>query len=198
MENSLDLSVYLSDPLFVFALASEEAEQFIQYNPLIVGLGKINAAIGLSKSLQKRRPGIIINLGSAGSGRFARGEVVCCNRFVQRDMDVRGLGYQLYETPFSGEGTMLEYGLAVEGLPQGICGTGDSFEMQHLTEDYDVVDMEAYPLALIAKQENIPFLCLKYITDGADETAGADWTEEVHKAAMAFRKLFGMAPVTPQ
>ncbi|MBN8784045.1 MAG: nucleosidase [Sphingobacteriales bacterium SCN 48-20] len=198
MGNSLDLSVYLNDPLFVFALASEEAEQFIQYNPLIVGVGKVNAAIGLSKYLHQHRPGIIINLGSAGSSRFARGEVVCCNRFIQRDMDVRGLGFQLYETPFSDHGPLLEYGLSIEALPQGICGTGDSFEMQHLTEDYDVVDMEAYPLAYIAKQENIPFLCLKYITDGADETAGADWTEEVHKAAMVFRKLFGVATVTPQ
>ncbi|MDF2385382.1 hypothetical protein JMG10_28210 [Nostoc ellipsosporum NOK] len=183
------------NPLFVFALASEEAEQFVQYEPLIVGVGKVNAAIGLSNYLHQRRPGVIINLGSAGSSRFARGEVVCCNRFIQRDMDVRGLGFQLYETPFSDHGTVLEYGLVIPGLPQGTCGTGDSFEMQHLTNDYDVVDMEAYPLAFIAQQQNIPFLCLKYITDGADETAGDDWTVEVHKAAMAFRGLFAALTV---
>ena len=48
--------------------------------------------------------------------------------------------------------------------------------------------MEAYPLALIAKQENIPFLCLKYISDGADGTAATDWPEMVKLAGSALKK----------
>lgn len=198
MENEADISSLLKNPLFVFALASEEAEEFIHHGPLIVGVGKINAAIGLTKYLQQQRPGIIINLGSAGSSRFGKGDVVCCTRFIQRDMDVRGLGFQLYETPFSEDGPVLQYGVRMPDLPEGTCGTGDSFEMQHVTADYDVVDMEAFPLAYIARQEGIPFLCLKYITDGADESAGTDWNEEVHRAAKAFRRLFDQWMQGPQ
>ncbi len=178
-------------PLLVFALDSEAAGEFDQYHPLIVGIGKVNAAYHLARYLQSNRPRLIVNLGSAGSHSFPRGEVVCCTQFIQRDMDVRGLGFRLYETPLSGQEPVLEYGLSVPGLPQGICGTGDSFEMDHKTDDYNVIDMEAYPLAMIAQKEGIPFLCLKYISDGADGNAAEDWQVQVHHAAVAFKKIIG-------
>ena len=179
----------LQDALFVFALQAEAAEEFADCNTLITGIGKVSATYALAKQIAKEKPKLIINLGSAGSNVFARGEVVCCTQFIQRDMDVRGLGFQLYETPLSGVDPLLQYGLQIEGLPHAVCGTGDNFEMSHTATDYNVVDMEAYPLALIAMQENIPFLCLKYISDGANGDAADDWNELVHKAAVAFRKL---------
>ena len=61
--------------------------------------------------------------------------------------------------------------------------------MKHTESIYNVVDMESYALAVIAMKENIPFLCLKYISDGADGSAADDWNELVHKAAVAFREL---------
>ncbi|MEJ8841989.1 hypothetical protein WG954_06290 [Lacibacter sp. H375] len=88
---------------------------------------------------------------------------------------------------------MFEYGLRIDGLPKGICGTGDSFEINHAVTEYSVVDMEAYSLALITYKENTPLLCLKYISDGADGSAADDWNELVHNAARAFRLLlFGV------
>ncbi|WP_153798914.1 5'-methylthioadenosine/S-adenosylhomocysteine nucleosidase family protein [Foetidibacter luteolus] len=176
-------------PLFVFALSSEAAGEFEEFNSLIVGIGKVNAAYHLTKAIQELRPGIIINLGSAGSNSFKRGQVICCTSFIQRDMDVRGLGFKKYETPLSGVAPVLQYGLTIDGFEQGICGTGDSFEMAHSASDYNIIDMEAYPLALIAMKEQIPFLCLKYISDGADGMAADDWAVQVHNAAAAFKKI---------
>lgn len=175
--------------LFVFALESEAAGHFDEYAKLIVGIGKVNAAYELTKAIQQSRPSLIVNLGSAGSNSFKKGEVVCCTKFIQRDMDVRGLGFEKFETPLSGVPTVLKYGLKLKGLPEGICGTGDSFEMNHAATEYTVIDMEAYPLALIAMKENIPFLCLKYISDGADDAAAEDWTVQVHHAASAFKEI---------
>ncbi|MGN6532169.1 MAG: 5'-methylthioadenosine/S-adenosylhomocysteine nucleosidase family protein [Ginsengibacter sp.] len=175
--------------LFSFALASEAAGVFEGYNTLITGIGKVNAAYEMSKAIQYKRPSLIVNLGSAGSNEFQKGDVVCCTRFVQRDMDVRGLGYAQYETPLSGLPPVLEYGLAMDGLPESICGTGDTFEMAHAAELYNVIDMEAYALALIASKEQIPFLCLKYISDGADDNAAEDWTVLVHRAAEAYGNI---------
>ncbi|MDJ1484009.1 hypothetical protein QNI16_26165 [Cytophagaceae bacterium YF14B1] len=175
--------------LFTFALDSEAAEVFDGYTKVITGIGKVNATYELTKAIQKNRPELIINLGSAGSSQFQKGEVICCTHFVQRDMDVRGLGFQKYETPFSDLPPILAYGLEMEGLEKGICGTGDNFEMGHLATDYNVVDMEAYALAMVAQKENIPFLCLKYISDGANENAADDWTVQVHKAAVAYGKI---------
>jgi adenosylhomocysteine nucleosidase len=185
----LDHKLSLQDALFVFALQAEAAEEFTDCNTLITGIGKVNATYALTKQIAKEKPKLIVNLGSAGSNVFAKGEVVCCTSFIQRDMDVRGLGFQLYETPFSEIDPVLQYGIELDGLHKAICGTGDNFEMSHTATEYNVVDMEAYPLALIAMQENIPFLCLKYISDGANGDAADDWNELVHKAAVAFRGL---------
>ncbi len=184
-----EYSFPVENVLFSFALAAEAAEVFEGYNSLITGIGKINAAYELTKAIQNKRPSLVVNLGSAGSNYFQRGEVVYCTKFVQRDMDVRGLGYELYETPLSGLPPLLEYGLAMEGIREGVCGTGDNFEMGHAVTAYNIVDMEAYALAMITMKENIPFLCLKYISDGADDNAAEDWTIQVHKAAVAYGEL---------
>lgn len=184
-----EYSFPVENVLFSFALASEAAEVFEGYNSLITGIGKVNAAYELTKAIQYKRPSLVVNLGSAGSNYFQRGEVVCCTKFVQRDMDVRGLGYELYETPLSGLPPVLEYGLAMEGIREGVCGTGDNFEMGHAVTAYNIVDMEAYALAMITMKENIPFLCLKYISDGADDNAAEDWTVQVHKAAVTYGEL---------
>lgn len=184
-----NLKYSLENVLFVFALEMEAGEVFQGKNVLFTGIGKVNAAYELTKAIHQNKPDLIVNLGSAGSSQFSKGDVVCCTQFVQRDMDVRGLGYELYETPFSGVPSIFEYGLPMESLPAGICGTGDNFEMGHSETKYDVVDMEAFALATIAMKEEIPFLCLKYISDGADDNAADDWTVLVHKASLAFGEI---------
>lgn len=179
----------LPDSLFLFALESEAGDHFNDHNKLITGIGKVAATYALTKAIHTQKPKLIVNLGSAGSNFFKRGTVVCCTQFIQRDMDVRPLGFELYETPLSGLPPVLKYGLTMDGLPVGICGTGDHFDTNHTTTAYNLVDMEAYALALVAMQENIPFLCLKYISDGADGSAAEDWTVQVHRAAEAFAQL---------
>ena len=190
MKSKFPLHNFSTDKvLFVFALESEAAGEFTGYNTLITGIGKVSATYALTKHLLQTKPSLVVNLGSAGSSQFKRGEVICCSKFIQRDMDVRGLGFQQYETPFSNLPVLLEYGMTLPGLPQGICGSGDTFEMRHLCDDYNVIDMEGYALALTAMKENIPFLCLKYISDGADGLAADDWSVNVHKAAKAFKEV---------
>lgn len=94
-------SLLNSNPLFVFALPSEAANEFGQSYVLITGIGKVNAAFHLAKHISQKQTFSYCKLGSAGSKRFTRGEVVCCAGFIQRDMDVRGLGFQQYEiAPF--------------------------------------------------------------------------------------------------
>ncbi|MFL9483887.1 hypothetical protein ACI6Q2_14005 [Chitinophagaceae bacterium LWZ2-11] len=177
------------NPLYIFALEAEAIGEFDNVHPFFIGIGKVNAAFHLTKRIITNKPSIIVNLGSAGSNKFKRGEVVCCTRFIQRDMDVTPLGFAKYETPFSGQEAIVSYGIKVDGLQEGTCGSGDNFEVGHVSSDYDVIDMEAFPLAWIARQENIPFVCLKYISDGADGQAAEDWSVEVHNAAVALRKV---------
>lgn len=186
---NIDHEYPLEDILFVFALEYEAKEMFNHTQKLITGIGKLSAALSLTKAIQKKKPKLIVNLGSAGGFGFKKGDVICCTKFIQRDMDVRELGFKKFETPLSNIPVVLENGLVIENLPTGTCGTGDSFETNHINTEYNVIDMEAYALALIAWQENIPFVSLKYISDDANSDAADDWNVQVHLAAEAFKNI---------
>lgn len=178
----------MSDPVLVFAMAEESQDVFGDYAVLHTGIGKVNAAYGLTRYLQENRPGLVINMGTAGSRKHAGGSIVNPVSFVQRDMDVTVLGFEKFKTPFSNDPVSIEYGETVEGLPQGVCGTGDNFDASEAAGAFDVVDMEAYALALICQREGLPFLCLKYVSDGADDEADKDWNVALHDTAEKLRQ----------
>ncbi len=178
-------------PLLVFALEQESQGLFADYEVLYTGVGKVNAAYALTKRISVRRPGLVVNLGTAGSSSFKTGEIVYCTRFIQRDMDASPLGFEKWATPFSDCPATLEYGLSVPGVKAATCGTGDCFDIAHTcSHAYDLVDMEAYTLAYICWREQLPFICLKYISDGADEKASTDWEPALKKAAESLRSIF--------
>ena len=176
-------------PLFVYALEKEVGPTVKKFHYVACGIGKVNAAVSLFEAIHQHQPDVIINLGSAGSNQFNQGDLVCCTQFYQRDMDLTGLGYAPFETPFIADGLRLDYGVALTNLPTSVCGTGDSFEMTLADKPFAVVDMEAYALARVAKLHALPFVCIKYISDGANEEAATDWEEQVHLAAQAFEQL---------
>ncbi len=161
---------------------------------LYCGVGKVNAAIALTQALSRYAQageGLprVVNFGSAGSRCHAAGTLVACHEFVQRDMDVRGLGFELGVTPYDEAPPRLTFE-PVFSLPAAVCGSGDSFATTGVDLDCAVVDMEAYALAKVCWHENARFACAKYITDGADHTAADDWQRNVHRAADDFLQLF--------
>ncbi|MEO6599935.1 MAG: 5'-nucleosidase [Polyangiaceae bacterium] len=162
---------------------------------LYTGLGKVNAALCLARKLATLRaqgtlPPLVVNFGTAGSRTFATGSVVACREFVQRDMDVTGLGFALGETPFETVPAKLSFPSVFSGLAEGVCGTGDRFETGLAGLACDVIDMEAYALAKACLAENLPFACAKFISDGADESAANDWQASLPTAAAAFMALY--------
>lgn len=172
------------NPLLVFAMEQESQDVFGGYDVLHTQIGKVNATYALTGFfLSKGRPDIVVNLGTAGSRKHGGGQIVNPTCFVQRDMDVRPLGFELGQTPFSNDPVELEYGRRLETFQGGKCGTGDNFDVSDAALAYDVVDMEAYALALICAREDIPFLCLKYISDGADGDAHEDFNQALLRAA---------------
>jgi len=71
-----------------------------------------------------------------------------------------------------------------------LCGSGDSFQTGVAKLHCDVIDMEAYALAKVCYLEDARFGCAKYITDGADGSAAADWERNLPQAAAAFWQLY--------
>ncbi len=162
---------------------------------LYCGVGKVNAAIALTKELsryahQGHEMPLVVNFGSAGSRSFASGALVACQEFVQRDMDVSGLGFALGVTPYDEAPASLLFDPVFTHLPSAVCGSGDSFAMVDIEVDCAVIDMEAYALAKVCWHENARFACAKYVTDGADHAAADDWQRNVHMAAGQFLQLF--------
>jgi adenosylhomocysteine nucleosidase len=162
---------------------------------LYTGLGKVNAAYRLARRLADERARgvrpLVLNLGTAGSRRHATGSLVACRRFVQRDMDVTGLGFALGHTPFEDDvPAALEFPAVFGELLHATCGSGDRFEAHAGALEFEVVDMEAYALAKVCLFEGMPFACAKFITDGADGSAGSDWESNLPVAACEFVKLY--------
>jgi len=162
---------------------------------LYCGVGKVNAAIALTKELsryahQGEEMPLVVNFGSAGSRCFAPGTLVACQEFVQRDMDVSGLGFALGITPYDEAPSALTFEPVFTHLPSAVCGSGDSFATADIEVDCAVIDMEAYALAKVCWRENARFACVKYVTDGADHAAADDWQRNVHVAAEEFLQLF--------
>lgn len=185
------------DVLLTIALEIEAQGVFgAEDSVLFTGLGKVNAAYRLTRKLAElRQRGIerplVLNLGTAGSRRFSTGSVVACRRFVQRDMDVSGLGFPIGATPFDGDvPAELEFPEVFAGLPHGVCGTGDRFEAHDRNLPWDVIDMEAYAFAKVCWLEKLPFACAKFISDGADGSAAGDWEASLPHAAREFRALY--------
>ncbi|WP_415323826.1 5'-methylthioadenosine nucleosidase [Candidatus Pelagibacter sp. Uisw_127] len=147
------------------------------------GVGKINATYNTLRLIYLHKPEIIINYGTAGADNTKIKGIIECTKFYQRDMDVRGLDFELGETPFD---KIKEIITSKDGYS---CGTGDSFVNKKIDMEVDVVDMEAYAIAKVCKLENIQFRCFKYISDNADENADNDWGKNLAKGATAFASL---------
>ena len=167
--------------LIVVALEDELPTQLVAgWNVLYTGVGKVNAAIAATEAVLETRPIHLINYGTAGALNPSITGLNRVNHIVQRDMDVRPLGFELGHTPFDTTGHI------DLGGPGVSLGTGDHFVTTPPELVTDIVDMEAYALAKVARLFSIHFQCWKYISDNANDDAADHWAENVAKGARAF------------
>ena len=184
-----------NDILFVVAMKDETGDFFKDLDLIYVGVGKVNAAYFLTKELTERKlknklPKYVVNFGSVGSKKFRKGQLIACNKFIQRDMDASIFNYKLGETPAEKDIPMIiEFPKFINDLEYGICGSGDNFATTESTiKEVEVSDMEAYALAKVCYLEKIPMICIKYITDGLNEEGGNDWNKKIVDAPHAFNE----------
>jgi adenosylhomocysteine nucleosidase len=191
------------DILIVCALKVETQGQLDNYfdderQILYTGVGKVNATIKLTQRLHSSHlhympimPKLVINYGTAGSRKIKKKTLVDCTKFIQRDMDVTGLGFMKGETPFEQDPPFIIQQQNIEFNPIGrnaTCGTGDNFAEDKSQYYGEVVDMEAYALAKVCYLYDVPFISFKYITDGADEQAHEDWEANLADGIKVFKE----------
>jgi len=165
---------------------------------IYTGVGKVNATGQLTERLHSSHlkflplmPKLVINYGTAGSRKLPIGELVDCTKFIQRDMDVTGLGFMKHQTPFEQEvPIILDYD-HVQFNPIGKklrCGTGDNFVQDNMDTYSDVYDMEAYALAKVCFVYDVDFISFKYITDNANERSPKDWEDNCSDGIIEFKE----------
>lgn len=150
------------------------------------GIGKLNAAIQLFEAILFYKPDLVINYGTAGAVSKQSG-LLKVDTFVQRDMDVRGLGVPRGVTPFMDEALPEANGI--------VLASGDSFvtdselHLEGLDIAIDLIDMEAFALLKVCQHHDTAFECYKYVTDNTDDDASNDWQENVAKGAELFEVM---------
>ena len=180
--------------LIVCALEVETQGQLDDYDVLYTGVGKVNATFALTRKFGKFGSHIpydlIINYGTAGSRKIKKKTLVDCTKFIQRDMDVTGIGFMRGETPFE-DNPPITIESKSNFNPIGrkaTCGSGDNFVEDKSQYYGEVVDMEAYALAKVCFNYDVPFISFKYITDGADEQAHEDWEVNLAGGIVEFKE----------
>ena len=170
--------------LLIIALKEELPRNLLpEFNIEYCGVGKINATYKTLEIISKYEPKLIINFGTAGSLRknlFGLHEV---SHFFQRDMDARALGFKIGVTPFE-ERSVIDFGRT--GLS---CSSGDNFVSSPPELKTDLVDMEAYAIAKVCVLKNVQFMCFKYVSDNADESASKNWKANASLGATAFKDM---------
>ena len=180
--------------LIVSALEVETQGRLNTWDTLYTGVGKVNATYKLTQFIESWGTefpyNLVINYGTAGSRKIKKKTLVDCTKFIQRDMDVTGLGFMRGETPFEKEPPLM-----LESRPDfnpisrhATCGSGDSFVEDRSQYYGEVVDMEAYALAKVCYLYDVPFISFKYITDGADEQAHEDWEKNLADGIQKFKE----------
>lgn len=151
-------------------------------------IGKVMASYRLSEAIFHYNPDIVLNVGTAGTLSHQVGDIILCTEFIDRDMQrISNLGipYQI-----SMENVLGEMPWNWNCSLKGICNTGDSFVTEPGSLVGDAVDMEAYAQALVCKEQNIPFVAVKYITDIVGQNSVKHWQEKLAEADKALCHYF--------
>lgn len=170
--------------IILIALEQEAPAMAKWDNVFFTGVGKVNAGITAAKLVERYTPERVWNFGTAGgitlhSGLHRVGSI------VQRDMKCIQMGIALGETPFEPNSKTIVIG---EGI---ICSSGDDFVTDpNMDIPTDVVEMEAFAIAKVCKNEEVEFHCYKYISDTADEEAGSTWADNVANGEQHFIKTY--------
>ncbi len=165
------------------ALEEEAAHLDIDLPILITGVGKVNAALAVTRWLATASspPSMIINLGTAGGLRAGLSGTHEIGLVLQHDFDsasIEALTGKIFGKPIK---------LAGEGL---VLATGDVFVSDHATRDNlalsaHLVDMEGYAIAAAAAAFNTPIRMIKHVSDDADDSAITSWTSTVAESSRA-------------
>lgn len=183
--------------LFVYAIPEEKIEINIPNAEVIyveTGMGKVNAAMKTMRAICEYHPDMVINYGSAGTLNHNIGDIIVCNRFIDRDLQKVTLNGVVSEIVFGTDAA--RHVLTEQRLTErakvlwGTCNTGDSFITSGADIEGDVIDMESYAMADVCREMGIPFIAVKYVTDVVGQNSVESWQEKLADARKGLTDFF--------
>lgn len=169
----------------------------------VCGIGKVFAAVCAQTMILKFGVEKVINTGVAGTlvKELGVGDIAVATAVCQHDIDTSGLGDPvgmvsgLNQVYFKTDKALEE--LALEAVKDddikcmsGVIATGDQFmsnpvrkALIHETFDAIAVEMEGGAIGQVCTINNVPFLVIRVISDGADDNALMDYSVFVKQAA---------------
>jgi len=174
--------------LYVMAAEAEYGPHLrARITPLMTGIGPVEAAIAVTKTLAEAAlagtlPGLVVSLGSAGSQRLEQCGVYQASSVGYRDMDASALGFPKGQTPLLDLPAVLPLE-TVPGIATARLSTGANVVSGAAYDriDADMVDMETFAVLRACQMFGVPLLALRGISDGAEELGHVgDWTRYLH------------------
>lgn len=183
--------------LFVYAIPEEKIEINIPNVEVIyveTGMGKVNAAMKTMRAICEYHPDMVINYGSAGTLNHNIGDIIVCNRFIDRDLQkvtVNGVVSEIVFGTDEARHVLTEQRLNERAkVLWGTCNTGDSFITSGADIEGDVIDMESYAMADVCREMGIPFVSVKYVTDVVGQNSVESWQEKLADARHGLTEFF--------
>ena len=171
--------------LLVYAIPEEKIEINIPNAEVIyveTGMGKVNASMHLMRAICEHHPDMVINFGSAGTLNHKVGDIIVCNRFIDRDLRKVTIDGVISEIEFE----KLNFSNSIWGT----CNTGDSFITEGNDIEGDVIDMESYAEADVCREMGIPFVSVKYVTDIVGQNSSQEWFAKLADAREGLTAYF--------
>ncbi|MET7282461.1 nucleosidase [Kribbella sp. NPDC005582] len=172
----------MTDYLVVSAVAGEARYVPEELPVLIVGVGKTQAAVAVSRALAARDTSdlVVLNVGTTGALRDGLSGIYLPSAVVNHDLNadaIRALGLDPQEE------------LPVDGGDGTVLASGDVFVADpavrdRLAERAHLVDMEAYGVVYACREFGVPVKVVKHVSDSADGDA-YDWPTLVDHSAKA-------------
>ncbi|MCA1438763.1 5'-methylthioadenosine/S-adenosylhomocysteine nucleosidase [Ensifer sp. IC4062] len=188
--------------LYVMAVDAEYGPSLrTRIAPLMTGVGPVEAAVTLTKTLAElyaanSLPNLVVSLGSAGSATLEQTEVYQATSVGYRDMDASALGFEKGATPFLDIPAVVKLPLRIPGVKEARLSTGANIVSGKAYNgiDADMVEMETFAVLRACQSFGLPLIGLRGISDGKAELKHVDdWKEYLHvideKLAAAIDRL---------
>lgn len=169
--------------LLPYAIPEERIEisvPGVEFIYVETGVGKVRAAMKMMRAICEHHPDMVINFGTAGTSNHEIGDIIVCNRFIDRDLRKVKFDGVISEIDFDKDECQCAF--IPDNVSWGICNTGDSFVTESVDIEGDVIDMEAYGEADACRDMNVPFLSVKYVTDVVGRNSWQDWYGKLKEA----------------